>query len=214
MSFLIAETLQILLTRSGWSTHELARKTGVKQPIIHRLLSGENSNPKLATIEPIARCFNISISQLLGEEAFTKQNHEFSPINCEDWVSVPLIKNDQIENYSFLEKSKKCVMIDYQLSNKAFAIQVNNKNMEPAIPENAIVVIEPLLQPQSKDFVYVKSKKTFLVKCYITKGKNRFLLPNINNADTIEEFSSSNDIIIGTIIRVMYGRKATIKNTF
>ena len=104
MSFLIAETLQSLMARAALSSHELARKSGVKQPIIHRLLSGDNVNPTLATIEPIARSLNVSISQLLGEEAFIKKYEGRNSKNQDDWEAVPLINQDDLANLSSIDK--------------------------------------------------------------------------------------------------------------
>ena len=47
---------------------ELARQTGVAQPIIHRIASGKNTNPKLETLKPLAVHFQVSISELIGDE--------------------------------------------------------------------------------------------------------------------------------------------------
>ena len=98
-------------------------------------------------------------------------------------------------------------MVDCQFSNKAFSIKVYDRNMEPAIPENAVVVVEPLLQPENRDFVFTRNHEKFYIKCYIKKGVNQFLLPCLNNPETLEEFSPSEETIIGTIVRVIYGRK-------
>lgn len=46
---------------------ELARQTGVAQPIIHRIASGKNTNPKLETLKPLAAHFRVSLSELIGD---------------------------------------------------------------------------------------------------------------------------------------------------
>ncbi len=208
MSFLLAETLQNLMARAGYSSHELARQTGINQPVIHRLISGENVNPTLATIAPIARCFDISISQLLGEDSFSKKFDGLNSNNREDWQSIPLITHQDFNKHApIFENSKKWIMIDCQFSNRAFAIKINDENMGIAIPKESIIVVDPILEPANKDFVFTLNNNIFLVKCYIKKGKNQFLLPDINHAESIEELSFSKDVIIGTVVRVIYGRQ-------
>ncbi len=46
---------------------ELAERTGIGQPVVHRIASGETHNPKLGTLRPLARYFGISIDTLIGE---------------------------------------------------------------------------------------------------------------------------------------------------
>jgi len=64
------ENLAVILTRliasHGLTSAELARRTGIAQPVIYRLMSGETINPQVLTLKPIADYFKISIDQLLG----------------------------------------------------------------------------------------------------------------------------------------------------
>lgn len=50
----------------GIKSAELARETGVAQPVISRLMTGVTVNPQVLTIKPIADFFNVSLDQLLG----------------------------------------------------------------------------------------------------------------------------------------------------
>lgn len=50
------------------SANELARRTGVPQPTITRILKGESQDPDTATLAPLARYYSITVSQLRGEE--------------------------------------------------------------------------------------------------------------------------------------------------
>lgn len=64
----LATILKELLQKNKISESELARKTGVCQPVIHRMASGETDNPKIKTLLPIARYFDISIDELIGDK--------------------------------------------------------------------------------------------------------------------------------------------------
>ena len=41
----------------GWSEGELARRSGVQQPTIHRIITGETKSPRRDKIERIAKAF-------------------------------------------------------------------------------------------------------------------------------------------------------------
>src|SRR3989338_4638201 len=65
----LSTNLKTLMGLAKINASELARRTGIAQPIIHRLSTGQNTNPKLATIKPIASYFTVTVSQLIGENA-------------------------------------------------------------------------------------------------------------------------------------------------
>ena len=62
----LSTTLTFLMAKIGIKSAELARKTGVGQPVIYRLMTGVTENPQVLTIKPIADFFEVSIDQLLG----------------------------------------------------------------------------------------------------------------------------------------------------
>ena len=64
----LSTNIRLLLNKKQISENELARRTGVAQQIINRMLSGENQNPKLATLIPLANYFMVSLNQLIGAE--------------------------------------------------------------------------------------------------------------------------------------------------
>ncbi len=52
-----ADTIRKWMTARGWSEGELARRSGVPQPTIHRIITGESVSPRRDKIERIARAF-------------------------------------------------------------------------------------------------------------------------------------------------------------
>lgn len=69
----LAATLSYLMSERGIKSAELARKTGVGQPVIYRLMTGTTENPQVLTIKPIADFFGISLDQLLGISPLSNQ---------------------------------------------------------------------------------------------------------------------------------------------
>lgn len=79
---MISENLKKLIEKYNLNTLELARRTGIGQPVIYRIMTGETDNPKIATVRTLADYFGISVNQLLGENApssFNKPENVFTP---------------------------------------------------------------------------------------------------------------------------------------
>ena len=62
----LSAVLTHLMSKNGLTSSELARKTGVAQPVIYRLMSGETENPQILTLKPIADYFKLTIDKLSG----------------------------------------------------------------------------------------------------------------------------------------------------
>ncbi len=64
----VARILLSLMHRAdGISENELARRTGVPQSTINRILSGVSRDPKTGTLQPLADYFGVTVAQLRGE---------------------------------------------------------------------------------------------------------------------------------------------------
>lgn len=68
MQTLVSRNLKYLLDREGMNAYELAGKTNVPQPTIHRILSGESRDPRTQTVKPIADYFGVSVSDMKEKE--------------------------------------------------------------------------------------------------------------------------------------------------
>ena len=60
----IARNLEALMRKAGTNPHELQRATGVPQPTIHRILTGESRDPRYQTLEPLADFFKVTPAAL------------------------------------------------------------------------------------------------------------------------------------------------------
>lgn len=61
---LIAKNLEWLMGQRKTNPYELQRATGVPQPTIHRILTGESSDPRTKTLQPLADHFGVSVADL------------------------------------------------------------------------------------------------------------------------------------------------------
>lgn len=62
----LSTILSHLMSENRITSAELARRTGIGQPVIYRIMTGSTDNPQVLTLKPIAEFFKISIDQLLG----------------------------------------------------------------------------------------------------------------------------------------------------
>jgi len=61
---LVAKNLEWLMAERKTNPYDLQRATGVPQPTIHRILTGESSDPRTKTLQPLADYFNLSVAEL------------------------------------------------------------------------------------------------------------------------------------------------------
>lgn len=61
---LVKKNLEWLIDQRGTNPHELQRVTGVPQPTIHRILTGESTDPRTKTLQPLARFFGVCVADL------------------------------------------------------------------------------------------------------------------------------------------------------
>ena len=63
----VSEILNSLMVRERLTDNELAARTGIPQPTISRIRSGESRDPRDSTLRPLAQYFRLTVSQLRGD---------------------------------------------------------------------------------------------------------------------------------------------------
>lgn len=69
----------------GMKRSDLAKKSGVSEELLYRIIHGKTPNPGVYTIEKIADALSVSIDELLGREEFFNK----FIINHDDALEVP-----------------------------------------------------------------------------------------------------------------------------
>src|SRR3989338_4542890 len=62
----LTEQLQQLIATQGLNEADLARKTNIPQPTLHKILAGKTADPRASTLKILADYFNISVDQLIS----------------------------------------------------------------------------------------------------------------------------------------------------
>ena len=180
----LSTIMKTLMSEQRLTSSELARQTGIGQPVVHRMMSGKSSNPKVKTLRPIADFFEISISQLIGDEPLSFKKAIYKEVPVLEWDSIEDYKGDR----SSLVEGHEVVSTDRDVSDRAFALRIQDSTMLPRFPEDAAIIIDPAKQPENRDFVIMKLKgqKRATFKQFLIDGDDVYLKPLSNDFDTIK----------------------------
>lgn len=63
-NLLVKKNLEWLISQRKTNPYDLQRATGVPQPTIHRILTGESSDPRTKTLQPLADYFKVSVADM------------------------------------------------------------------------------------------------------------------------------------------------------
>lgn len=127
----LSEVLSSLMSEKGLSSSELARQTGVAQPIIYRLTKGDTTNPQIFTLKPIADFFDISLDQLIGAKPLRARR----PLNDK---AIHLL-NGKLTTIATVAGALNDVLPHLE---KSYRLAIASKLMTADIPEEIL----PLLQ--------------------------------------------------------------------
>lgn len=173
----LATVLKDLLQKQNLSESELARHTGVCQPVIHRMASGETGNPKLETLRPIAKYFSISLDQLIGDRPLPE--HIIFHVE-QELFDVPLITLQQAllwPNNKEQLSPLNFVQTDVMSSEAAYAIRLKDSTMYPMFPDGTLLIIDPKQPYSHRDFVIAapKGHTQAIFKQLLIDGNRMFL---------------------------------------
>lgn len=190
----IAKVLSELIKKFSLNALELERMTGVPASTIYRLLKNKDGNPTIEVLKKLSSFFQITVSQLIGEE----------PIGCKQ---IPLIPTNEISDFLNLSQDNKSkyrtIPIDFPVNSNCFATFSQDNMMEPFILINSIVIIDPEREASNKDFVLLlkNEKDSPKIRQIIYDGNESYL--KVLNSNFPIEFTKVNKqeyLFIGVIV--------------
>ena len=185
----------------------LAKRADISPNIIYHFLKGKSNYLSQPTIERIAQCFNVPISEIIGENKFSAaisiaQDLRESPVP--DYQPSPTalpsgttilkvaaeVRSGGIWGESiFLDVSTE-EYVSFSLSSlyaiKAFAVRISGPSMDKIFPEGAVLACVPvkdyLQRLLSGDIVIMVRQNQIglfetTVKQYFIDGERHFLCP-------------------------------------
>lgn len=203
MSNLSSVLKQLIKDDDNLNVTELARLTGIVQPVMHRLVSGDTDNPKINTISPIADHFGISIDELVGRIPLPTQNGLF---NRNKRKQIPIIQWSAILDWLQvgLESRVEIIESNVEVSDKAYAVIVRDSTMLPRFLPNSILLVDPATAPENGDFVVAITEKnsqpTF--KQVLFDGDDTYLKPLNPDFKTLFFDKKSSPKFLGVVVEV------------
>ncbi len=192
--------LKKLLSLAHISVTELSRRTGVKQPIIHKLVTGENTNPKIATLQPITDYFEITINQLIEEEDIEILWHGLTKPDHKGWREIPLAQwCHDLKKPIFNEVA----LVNYEVHAAMFALLIEDTSMEPIFSKNCLILIDTTHIAAEFDYILIRLKEKFKLRQYISINNTKYIVPLNRTSGKMSKLSSAKQII-GVVKRIIY----------
>src|SRR3990167_7161172 len=197
----LANQLSTLLKNNKLKPTQLAKATGIAQPIIHRLITGKTTNPQLTTLLTIADYFNIELDHLIGRKAL----HSTSSTSTSPQLTLsttPLISFEWLRE----DPARTENAIKNALPSSAFAIRIEDERFAPFAHTGFYVIIDPGTQHKNLDYVLVQHAKhnTLSLRQYIIDGNNHYLRPIPTQLPS--RMLTKADKIFGAITHVIHCR--------
>lgn len=184
---ILQRNLDFLIKKHQTNTNQVATATGIPQPTIYRILSGETTNPRGSTLMLLAKHFRVSLEAL--QQTDLRANEVSStPINiAQPYKQVPVVGHVKGGPNGFLEELGYPVgegdgHVEYPARDRnAYALRVKGDSMRPRIRPGEFVIIEPNHAARPGDDVVVTtSDGRKLLKEFLYERNGDITLGSIN----------------------------------
>jgi SOS-response transcriptional repressor LexA len=198
----VAANLRWLLRQARISQNALAKAAGVKQPTIHRILTGKNITPRDATLHLLAKHFGVTVEALRYKDL---SDQSALPQNLRGY-RIPMVNSKVAGLQTITEQWPDSITVYFEVSKKAFAMNVYDKAMEPKLNQHDIVVVDAGVIPQPGQFVAARVKNTedAIVRIYRAlengQGKRPFELITLNTYFPVIRSTDQAISILGTVV--------------
>ena len=185
----IQRNLLYLIAKHDTNPTALASVTGLKQPTIHRILSGESEDPRAGTLRPLAEHFGVTVEALrtldlqhLGESGAVEEVTPGPDLRPFRDVKVVGTVEGGLDGYlESLPNGDGAV--EYPARHRdAYALRVRGESMRPRIKSGEFIVVEPHVTPApGDDVVVVCTDGRKMVKELLYIRDDEITLGSINN---------------------------------
>jgi phage repressor protein C with HTH and peptisase S24 domain len=158
---LLRKNLEWLIAQRKTNPHELQRVTGVPQPTIHRILTGESTDPRTKTLQPLAEFFGLSVSNLRDQDLAAAARLPLPQATSRPFDEnvrpallgtrpIPVISAVQAGALRDMESPYEPgdgYAVEYtgdaSLSRWTFGLDVEGKSMQPRFQEGDRLIVDP-----------------------------------------------------------------------
>jgi transcriptional regulator with XRE-family HTH domain len=171
-----SDVIKYLMQKNYLTIENLSQELGLSVSTINRLLVSSNNDPRLSTLKPIAKFFNISLDELVGEKPLQLQSndegHSFDNKNI--LLQVPVLHWEQVTkakeitaSLNFENWNHWTVSID-NVSQLAFALIIGQSSLGTPFYNKTRIIVEPEKKSLDSDYVLaIIDNNPVLTKCII-----------------------------------------------
>ena len=190
------------MQKYGISEAELARRTHIPQPTLHKILAGKTEDPRFSTMQQLAAFFDLTVDELVSGAQYSskKISGRISSIPIISWREC-LKGSDFIGDIS-IKEWKEWVSVE-NASRGLFGIG-STASAEPRFPRGTILIVDSNVISKDGDLVIVQYKdaEEATLRELSIDGPNKFLLPiNPNFAKDIFDKSMK---ILGVVVEYRF----------
>jgi len=151
----IGERLATLMSQRGLSEGELGRRSGVSQPTIHRIVTGESKNPRQDNVEAIAKAIGVSSAWLWngGDVETVSSDNPVTELQPYKYYRYPVLsqvnagEGAEIWDYFEPENAEDWLLSTENAGENGYWLTVEGASMTaptaPSFPEGTRVLIQP-----------------------------------------------------------------------
>jgi SOS-response transcriptional repressor LexA len=188
----LLENINYLINKSGLNQIEIAALAKIPATTLYGISTGTSANPKLHTLAAVARVFNVTIGQLIGELPL---NYSEIAIPILSWHDLDIKK--MVINYKS-NKNTNFVYSSLATKNFVFALKVNN-TISDIFKNNSIIIVEATDNYLNNDLVILSINNSEpAIKKIIKEGSDIFL-ESVTSKLPIQQYNHNNTHIFGVI---------------
>jgi len=157
---------------------ELSIETGIPQPTIHRILTGNTKVPRKAALRAFSDFFKVPLHTLLEPNDMTQGMHETL---AEPGSRVPLLAWSNIKQQlsalgSATNKFPYQHIISFKkLEGTLFALILEGAELEPRFSRGTILVFKRDKPAKNRDYVLLDSENSPVMKQILIDGREQYV---------------------------------------
>lgn len=158
------------MSGKGWSEGELSRRSGVTQPTIHRIITGESKSPKRDNVERIAKALRVPAEWLwvggvrpdLLDEPLSNVEPALQPTRSFSYPEISWVQAGSAMEAVELSNVASCPRhtSDVWAGDNGFWLRVVGSSMTnssgSSFPEGFLILVAPDIEPRHGQYVVAK----------------------------------------------------------
>ncbi len=188
-----SNNIKMLMHKHGLTIEELAEELNVSISTINRLLIGTKIDPRLSTLRPIAKFFDVSIEELMGERPLSFKLKDVGLYDRQTLIQVPIIYWEQVKNaievvpHLNFDKWDSWVVVSRIMNEHSYALRIQQSSLPPPFYLHTIIVLDPGKEPKDSDYVLIIQDENPILAKVIVNGVKRFYQSLIMEQQLFEE---------------------------